>query len=159
MQFETSYVYNQKLVQKASWCVVKRYLAWHIGLLCCGVLGFYLLISGKNVGFGGFLIGISACYLYGLWDSLGRSVSIPANLKGQELKISLSDDHMRFESAIRTTTLKWNGIPLLWKYKELWLLFFDRSLGHYTAIPASALSDAAKEFIEQKVRENKGRVS
>ena len=112
MEFEASYTYRVDLAKKAYYCYLRRHAGYFIGAVLGVLLGSYLMFSGDR-GFGGFCLGVFLFWLYGWWDGLRRTASITKSLEGQEVRLSVNDEGLKFESSFRSTRLMWKGVSAL----------------------------------------------
>ena len=163
MKYEATTTYTEAMITAAArkyW--VRKYL--HDAILSvvvlCVVSYFFFVESYKNWATG-FMLGIALIYtitayaIFFVWRA--RSLAVFRAMGKPLAKWSFAEDAISCESGAGKAELKWSQIKKLWRYGDVWLLFY--SSGAYSTLPVETLSGEAKNFIEQRIREAGGRVT
>src|SRR6266542_1508692 len=69
----------------------------------------------------------------------------------------VSEENLSSVSELGTIEVKWKAVSGLWRFPEVWLLFFG-STG-YSTLPADSLDPELRTFLESKVRQAGGKVA
>ena len=74
-----------------------------------------------------------------------------------EAQWKFNDEDLCTESDIGKVELYWTGIKKIWRFKEVWLLFYAN--GSFSTLPLESLNAEALQFVEDRVSECGGEVS
>jgi hypothetical protein len=69
----------------------------------------------------------------------------------------LTTDHLSADSELGAMSLRWRSVARVWRFPEVWLLFFRGGHG-YSTLPTEPLTAEIRQFIEARVRDSGGRV-
>lgn len=133
-------------------------------LLPVGMVGIIGILckwhKGQTGGAFWILVGIAICpfliwLLYYWATSQIQSRGVPPHVK-----VFIDVDSFSVTTEKGISKIEWSSIKTLWRFQDLILLFWEKrnDLNHGFAIPKQALTEGLEPFIEQKVRENGGKV-
>ena len=89
--------------------------------------------------------------------SLQKNRPISIYLNDEDLIIR-TDENGPIEDYAYHLTYKWHTVRLVWRFKDVWLLF-PLTNQNYVSIPTSELTDEIKQFIENQVTKVGGRLA
>lgn len=102
-----------------------------------------LMIAGPLIVFGLSYLQILATHRQA--TEAGRATRSPL------VEMYVDTDGIRWKGSDGETELKWNAMKSLWKSRDVWLIFVQ-SRSIYRVVPADAITDDAKAFIEERIR-------
>jgi YcxB-like protein len=79
------------------------------------------------------------------------------SMKIPEAQWKFTDENLCAKSDIGKVELHWTGIKKIWRFKEVWLLFYAN--GAFSTLPIDGLDSEALQFVENRVAENGGEIS
>jgi hypothetical protein len=165
MLFETTLIYNEKLIRCAVWSYWKRTVGglYPLVLLALTTYFFVLLFKGDKtwlVGLIGTLLGISYLLLAGIYAvHFKRSISKfreMGNLGSLNATFQTDDHSFTVNSAIGTSTLKWSTVKEIWRFQDVWLLLFSKA--EFMTLPLINLPLDMQTFILEKVKSTGGKI-
>jgi hypothetical protein len=62
-----------------------------------------------------------------------------------------TDDELFSETALGSSTIKWEAIKEIWQFPEVWLLFWTK--WQYITLPTASLDEETRHFVLSKVEE------
>ena len=68
-----------------------------------------------------------------------------------------SDAALGTKSGLGTTEIPWRLVTKVWRFDDVWLLFFDA--GGYSTLPTAQLSPDVRDFIVRRVEASGGKVA
>lgn len=98
---------------------------------------------------------IAVYSLYFIWRR--QALSTLDTMKTPEARWKITDANIQTESDVGKVELNWTSIKKIWRFKEIWLLFYAN--GTFSTLPTQGLDADALGFMENKVAENGGKIS
>lgn len=95
----------------------------------------------------------AAGYVVHMRNSLGRFHRMNEPLSTLELR----ERNFKMTSDVASLETRWDLITEVWRFPDVWLLFFDRSA--FLILPIATLDSAAQAFILERVKAHGGNVS
>ncbi len=78
-------------------------------------------------------------------------------MESQEAEWSFSDDFFSVKSDIGNAEFKWLAIKKLWKFNDVWLIFYANQ--SYSTLPVNDMSEEIMIFIQNKIISHGGKVT
>ena len=69
------------------------------------------------------------------------------------------DDSLATASDLGSVEIRWQAVSEVWRFPEVWLLFFGARGWGYSTLPTDALETEVQDFILARIRANGGKVS
>lgn len=163
MKYETTLSYTEAMIIAAAkkYWLRKYSIDAVLSIHVLGAVSYLFFVEGYQNWAVGFLLAIALIYTITVYAGFfvwrGRSLSIFRAMGGSLARWSFTDDAFICESGAGKAELKWTTIKKLWRYSDVWLLFY--ASGTYSTLPVETLSGEAKNFIEQKIREAGGHIA
>ncbi|SHI51239.1 YcxB-like protein [Rubritalea squalenifaciens DSM 18772] len=146
------YEATQTLVNKsASRFVWRKAGPWLIifALVALGCLSA-LIMGGRDwYLFVGLIV--PAYYIFGWSRYYYLADTNFAVMTDRQVTIQLTEEHLTFHTSQHQSTIKWELITGVWKFRDVWLLF-TYDMDHYTMIPTTILNNETIQFIESKIK-------
>ena len=163
MKYETTISYTEAMIIAAAkkYWLRKYFSDAVLSILVLGAVSYFFFVEGYQNWAVGFLFAIALIYtitvyaVFFVWR--GRSLAMYRAMGTPLVKWSFTEDAFISESGAGKAELKWPTIKKLWRYNDVWLLFY--ASGAYSTLPVETLSNEAKNFIEQKIRETGGHIA
>lgn len=116
----------------------------------------YLLATGNRSWLVGVLgtviflafITMAASYVV----HMGRSLKRLRRMKRPEAVLELGEERFKVTSDIGSSEIQWSLVRKLWRFENIWLLFFSGS--EFMSIPVAELPAEARSFIEARLVAN-----
>ncbi len=86
-----------------------------------------------------------------------RSLRIFREMESPQATWKFTDDSLSVESDIGRSEFKWQIIKKLWRFDDVWLLFYANQT--YSTLPVADVPEEVKQFIVERVRSQGGKVS
>lgn len=159
MAFQVEYAYTREFARKASARFLARYFRPALLLLVgLAVVALIALLSGVGHGLAYAALVAPLLYLV-IWNRyVHRSEKVAMDLRDPQIKLTADESGFTLQSIDHTSTLAWSRMKEVWKFDDVWLLFPYGVGSAYTAIPTSALSGGAAEFITARLAENRTKI-
>ena len=101
---------------------------------------------------------IFTAMVYGAFFIWRRQALVALNaMKVPEAQWKLNNDSLFLESDVAKVELPWTAIKKIWRFKEVWLLFYANET--FSTLPTQDLSAEVLQFIENRVVEGNGKIS
>jgi len=162
MAFQIKVRYTEAILRRAARHVLWRFMGREAllppgGVLLALILWFvfdvhewYVIVVG-----GGCLL-LTAMVLLASTLYTARVVKRFRTMKKPDVVWTFSEEGLTSESELGRTEGKWQAVSALWRFPEVWLLFFGAP--SYSTLPAESLSPELRSFLESKVREFGGKI-
>lgn len=92
---------------------------------------------------------------YFIWRK--QSLAILNSMREPTAQWKLTDEKLCTESGAGKVELYWTAIKKIWRFKEVWLLFYAN--GAFSTLPTDGLDAEVLQFVENKVAESGGEIS
>lgn len=162
-KYETTTSYTEAMITSAA---KKYWLRKYsndavLSVLVLAVVSYFFFVEEYQNWAVGFLFAIALIYTITVYAGFfvwrARSLAMYRAMGDPLVKWSFTEEAFICESSAGNAELKWSTIKKLWRYNDVWLLFY--ASGAYSTLPVETLSSEAKNFIEQKIREAGGHVA
>jgi hypothetical protein len=163
MSFEITVRYTEAILRRAARRFLWRFMGREAllppaGFLLALLLWFVLDVrEWYVVVLGGGCLMLSALVLLAGALSLNRAVKRFRTMKGTAVVWRFDEDGLTSESELGRSEGKWQAASALWRFPEVWLLFFGSA--SYSTLPADSLAPELRAFLETKVRQAGGKVA
>ena len=127
--------------------------------LCLGYIVYDSLIGDighLSIAIISLLLLMVIVYCGGFIIRRKQTASLLKRLEGAPITYRFDETEMSTESALGSSTLKWEMIKKLWIDPDLILVFYARN--GYTTIPTSQIPDDALEFLVTRTQESRGSI-
>jgi hypothetical protein len=84
-----------------------------------------------------------------------RWVELPDN----RITVSFESEGVTFKTSETVSTMKWSTIKRLWKFPDVWLVFWFKGSDRFSPLPVEHLGPDLTKAIEDKVREHGGQIT
>jgi len=118
---------------------IREITDWYIVLLFAVALIFTAMVYGT----------------YFLWRR--QAMAALNSMKIPEARWRFTDEKICTESDAGRVELYWTVIKKIWRFKEVWLLFYAN--GAFSTLPLEGLDPEVILFVENRVTENGGEIS
>jgi hypothetical protein len=174
MDREISVRYTPQLVKTAVRCFWFRQVGWSTFISVCLVFAafVYLLIArdrswvyshwGPNwflvvmIVFGLLLL-FCVVFIKICLRSLKEALEELAKRKSAVVVWRFTEGHISTRSDLATVEISWELIKKVWRFPEVWLLFFSKD--NYMTLPLQYVDNELRQFIAAKVTANGGAVT
>jgi hypothetical protein len=162
MLFETTLIYNEKLLRHAVWSYWKRTVGGFYLLVLFGMsLGVAVLVAQGDrswlLGFMAMAVGMAYLMLLCLYViHLKNSMAKFRDMGSPNATFRAEEQSFTLESGIGTATLQWSTVKELWKFQDVWLLMFSKA--HFSTLPVANLPSDLQAFILEKVKLAGGKI-
>jgi YcxB-like protein len=102
-----------------------------------------------------FIFTIAVYSLYFIWRK--QAMTALNAMKTPEAQWKFTDENLCTESDAGKVELHWTAIKKIWRFKEVWLLFYAN--GSFSTLPIDNLDADVLLFVENRVAENGGKIS
>ncbi|MBE9077579.1 hypothetical protein IQ241_09765 [Romeria aff. gracilis LEGE 07310] len=165
MEYEVTIRYSSAIARAAARQFFFRFVHFRaiIGgslllLACAGLLALKSFWRQATV-FGGIgIVLIVLCYLVG-WLYISLSVERFRKLDVSVFTWRFTHHSIGTLSELGTQELSWKRVTEVWRFPQVWLIFFHRQGLGYSMLPTAALSRPVKQLIVTQVRAHGGKVS
>ena len=155
--------YSRVLVDVAAWRFFRRFVrtevvvdvVFVVGVLALWAVGVLpMSVAGALVALGlGFMLLVAAVG----WRYVRLARTKFEGMADPMVVWRFSDSTLATESDLGSMRVPWKAITKVWRFDEVWLLFFG---GHgYSTLPTEALSPELRLFVEQRIMANGGKVT
>ncbi|MCP5127505.1 MAG: YcxB family protein [Gammaproteobacteria bacterium] len=121
----------------------------------------YLVVAGNHswlVGVLGTVVVIAfATMAASYFVHLSRSLKRLRRMKSPEAILELSEERFKITSDIGSSEIQWSLVRKLWRFENIWLLFF--SGGEFMFIPVAELPSEIRAFIEMRLVANNAEIA
>lgn len=165
MDYEVEVTYSEATVRHAARCFLTRFIRRDVLIR----LGGALMALGALVWLEGTwpyaaILGGMGLALVALVVSVGLAYTHSAVTKFQSMRDpvvrwSFGDNSFAARSDLGSTELKWEALSQVWRFHDVWLLFFGASGWGYSTLPTNALSPEVKEFILSRIKTHGGKIT
>lgn len=162
MNAEITVEYSKRLIHTATRRFWFRWIGWSgftafgfllvafLFLVGTGDRSWYTPIAGTILVLG-FAVGTAGYFIY-----KRRAFSVFDQMKETKATMRFDDEGISVQSDIGSSRIRWKMIRKVWRFPEVWLLFYGNE--SYSTLPIGTLSDELKGFIVDKVASNGGKV-
>jgi hypothetical protein len=155
--------YTERLVSEAVRSYWLRSMGWGMAVVVAVITAG--LVSSLARGDRSWLVGLLAA-----GTALGFGLPVVAYVvhyrnsmaKFREMKNPMAtllaeDTSFTLTSDVGASTLKWNAVAELWRFKSFWLLLFSKS--HFATIPLAGMSAEMQSYVLERIRRAGGKVA
>jgi len=158
MQREITYELTPELARIG----VRRFIfrntrLFHIYFPIIMVIGIAGLVVGKGEVIWWFLTVFPIFYALMWLHYYIQMTKIIDENPDRSVTVRFAPDSITFQSSESSSTMKWPRIKMLWSFPDVLLVFFY-GRGLYAMIPVAPLGEELRHFIQDKVKENGGKV-
>jgi hypothetical protein len=165
MTYEVQVHYTEMLVRKAAHRFLARFarrdVAIGLGGVLAGIgawlaLGLHWPYAVALVGAGLVLIALAVFMsLAYVRSALGkfRALADPVVLW------RFGEDSLATTSNLGSAEIRWQVVSEVWRFPEVWLLFFGSKGWGYSTLPTDALKPDVQEYILARIQANGGKVA
>jgi hypothetical protein len=79
-------------------------------------------------------------------------------MRVQQVLWRFDNDCLATKSDLGSVEIKWQMVSAVWRFPEVWLLFFGRYGSGYSTLPTNALMPEVKEYVLGRIQANGGKV-
>jgi len=163
MSFEITVRYTEAILRRAARRFLWRFMGREAllppaGFLLALLLWFVLAVrEWYVVVLGGGCLMLTAMVLLAGVLYTNRAVKRFRLMKDPAVVWRFSEEGLSSASELGTIEAKWEAVSGLWRFPDVWLLFFG-STG-YSTLPADSLALELRTFLESKVRQAGGKIT
>lgn len=158
IKLEYTEAFVKRSVRSYWWKQVGTFLLATIAAMA--ILLFYLLQNGDRSWLVGLLAAIVALSIAVLTASylvhLRRALLRLSRMKKPEATLELTENRFCVASDVGKSEFEWSIIKQVWKFEEVWLLFF--SAGEFMTLPTNDIPERHKEFIIRNLKESGAKI-
>lgn len=162
MTRQLTIVYSEDILKRGVRRFWIRFINWH-GFAAIGVAvgGFlYFLLAGDRswlLGIFGILAGLLVLMPVLLYLTyLRRGLAKFSKMNSKSVEITLTEADFTTKSDLGTSSVPWTSFQKLWRYPDVWLLFYDRNA--FITLPAGQLDEEVKAMLVEQVCGSGGKV-
>ncbi|HYT94329.1 MAG TPA: YcxB family protein [Gemmataceae bacterium] len=164
MTHEVAVHYSEGIVRQAARCFLARFI--RRDAIIGG--GAALLALGAWLGFGfdwpyaaalagsGFVL-VAVVVFVGL-AYVRAAVGKFRAMRDPTVLWRFGDESLGTTSELGTVELKWEVVSEVWRFPDVWLLFFGSSGWGYSTLPTTSVSPELQEYILSRVTTHGGRI-
>lgn len=164
-EHEVSSSYTDATLRLAARCFLRRMLLRDVIVWgTCGLVGFGALWwfdldrSAALLLIGGPIIVIAVGVFVGLANVRGASAKI-RRLKDRKLRWQFRDESFVTKSDTESVEYRWENVVEMWRFSQVWLLFFGPRHWGYSILPTQHVSPELQEYILSRVKAHGGRIA
>jgi len=156
MTHEMTVTYNEEVIEKATKYFWKKYcgreLKWGVLILAASIIMWSIFnihewyvttLMALSIIF--FVVIFSAYFVY-----KRRVLHILNSMEKPSAIWKFSEKSFSMESDVGRAEYKWGVLHKVWRFPEVWLLFFSNQ--NYSTLPTATLSPQVESFIVEKLK-------
>lgn len=162
MKCQQTIAYSEEILK----CGVRRFwirfINWH-GFLAIGLAvgGFLYLLLAEDRSWLFWTCAVLASLLVVLpillyFVYLRQGLTKFARMQSKNVELALTESEFMTKSDLGTVSVPWTTFSKLWRYPDVWLLFFDGN--SFMTLPANQLDDEVKTMLIEQIRGSGGKV-
>jgi len=160
-RYEVELDYDAPYIRRLIWHSLQAKKLWHIiGMLFLGFCTLlYLKFFGSATGILtditlGAVGAILLMQLTGLWMSYRQNME--SLNRDEKTRLVMDEESLALINPTTRISFKWCALVVVWRYDGAWLL--GTSAVDYFGLPPEQLSEEARQFITDRVRQAGGKV-